>query len=112
MLAFAYRIPSGNRRACAKTRTPLRKTQRAPQNANLKKLARPEGLEPPTLCFEGRCSIQLSYGRTVQSILQSSMYSYFFEYFISNVRCNRCNNALFGRALGKFEAKSNRLCLR
>src|SRR5579862_7523502 len=28
-------------------------------------LARPEGLEPPTLCFEGRCSIQLSYGRTV-----------------------------------------------
>ena len=22
----------------------------------------PEGLEPPTLCFEGRCSIQLSYG--------------------------------------------------
>jgi hypothetical protein len=28
-------------------------------------MARPEGLEPPTLCFEGRCSIQLSYGRTV-----------------------------------------------
>jgi hypothetical protein len=27
------------------------------------KMARPEGLEPPTLCFEGRCSIQLSYGR-------------------------------------------------
>ena len=27
------------------------------------KVARPEGLEPPTLCFEGRCSIQLSYGR-------------------------------------------------
>ena len=29
-----------------------------------KEVARPEGLEPPTLCFEGRCSIQLSYGRT------------------------------------------------
>ena len=28
-------------------------------------MARPEGLEPPTLCFEGRCSIQLSYGRAV-----------------------------------------------
>jgi hypothetical protein len=27
------------------------------------KVARPEGLEPPTLCFEGRCSIQLSYRR-------------------------------------------------
>ncbi len=27
------------------------------------KVARPEGIEPPTLCLEGRCSIQLSYGR-------------------------------------------------
>jgi hypothetical protein len=30
---------------------------------SLKKMARPEGLEPPTRCFEGSCSIQLSYGR-------------------------------------------------
>jgi hypothetical protein len=28
-----------------------------------KKVARPERFELPTLCFEGRCSIQLSYGR-------------------------------------------------
>ena len=27
------------------------------------KLARPEGIEPPTSCLEGSCSIQLSYGR-------------------------------------------------
>jgi hypothetical protein len=28
-------------------------------------MARSEGLEPPTLCFEGRCSIQLSYERAM-----------------------------------------------
>jgi hypothetical protein len=28
-------------------------------------VARPEGLEPPTLCLEGRRSFQLSYGRMV-----------------------------------------------
>ena len=26
-------------------------------------MARPERFELPTLCFEGRCTIQLSYGR-------------------------------------------------
>ena len=26
-------------------------------------LERPEGLEPPTRCLEGSCSIHLSYGR-------------------------------------------------
>jgi hypothetical protein len=54
------------------------------------RMARPEGFEPPTLCLEGRRSIQLSYGRTVQSILPSIIYSYFFEDFIclSSIICH------------------------
>jgi hypothetical protein len=30
-------------------------------------MVRPERLELPTLCSEGRCSIQLSYGRSQTS---------------------------------------------
>ena len=36
----------------------------------LKRVARPEGFEPPTLCLEGRRSFQLSYGRAVSNFSQ------------------------------------------
>ncbi len=34
-----------------------------PHSCGLKYMARLEGLEPPTPCLEGRCSIRLSYKR-------------------------------------------------
>ena len=34
-----------------------------------KRVACPEGLEPPTCCLEGSCSIQLSYGQPKPRIL-------------------------------------------
>ena len=40
-------------------------------------MARPEGLEPPTLCFEGRYSIQLSYGRTSVSLPKITLTDYY-----------------------------------
>ena len=40
------------------------------KNAKFQKsgLATPAGLEPATLCLEGRCSIQLSYGAAGKEI--------------------------------------------
>jgi hypothetical protein len=37
----------------------------------LKRLARPPRFERGTLCLEGRCSIQLSYGRAVAKAILS-----------------------------------------
>src|SRR5690606_17704021 len=42
---------------------PSNRTTGAPvRNAAHERMACPEGLEPPTCCLEGSCSIQLSYG--------------------------------------------------
>ena len=41
--------------------------QHGTANKHLKSLAIPAGFEPATLCLEGRCSIQLSYGTEVTS---------------------------------------------
>jgi hypothetical protein len=51
-------------------------------------VARPGRLELPTLCLEGRCSIQLSYGRIKTKITQSSCYSDFLFDGPLNFRCN------------------------
>ena len=36
-----------------------------------RKMARPEGFEPPTYGFEARRSIQLSYGRNVPDLVNA-----------------------------------------
>ncbi len=37
-------------------------------------MARPAGLEPATLGLEGRCSIQMSYGRIIQAGILSQAF--------------------------------------
>ena len=52
-------------------------------------MVRPERLELPTLCSEGRCSIQLSYGRAVRDIFYGKVGR--VGIFLSkwaDVRCN------------------------
>ena len=54
-------------------------------------MARPERFELPTLCFEGRCSIQLSYGRAVQPLYHPCSYSDFLNSSNFNFRSIRSN---------------------
>ena len=43
----------------------------------LKRMVRPAGFEPATLGLEGRCSIQMSYGRLINNVTVET-YRYFF----------------------------------
>jgi hypothetical protein len=49
-------------------------------------VARPEGIEPPTLCLEGRRSIRLSYGRCLTNFshykrLRHNLFQFFSRTF-------------------------------
>ncbi len=50
-------------------------------------MARPEGLEPPTCCLEGSCSIQLSYGRKVQGWVMVGAVGFELTTLCSQSRC-------------------------
>jgi hypothetical protein len=56
----------GERRAADRGERPLHITKRTSKGD----VARPERLELPTLGFEGRCSIQLSYGRVSAIVVE------------------------------------------
>ncbi len=63
-----------------------------------RKVAIPAGLEPATLCLEGRCSIQLSYG-TIDA--KDSFYTSFFsrsEY--SGIYRRNCGAAAYAPVAG------------
>jgi hypothetical protein len=51
-----------------------------PTGGTQKRVARPERFELPTLCFEGRCSIQLSYGRILGYSLILLLLQLYFEF--------------------------------
>ncbi len=47
-------------------------------------MARPAGFEPATLCLEGRCSIQLSYGRNFSLLSSLSILSFLSSMIFTN----------------------------
>jgi hypothetical protein len=49
-------------------------------------VVRPERLELPTLCSEGRCSIQLSYGRPECILRQTRLEMFAPRYSISKLK--------------------------
>jgi hypothetical protein len=65
-------------------------------------MARPEGLEPPTLWFEARYSIQLSYGRGADTVPLEA------EFLLAiHGALNPGRNILFRRSPGRSDASQN-----
>src|SRR5579864_406320 len=50
-------------------------------------MASPAGLEPATLCLEGRCSIQLSYGLAFYCDSNSGRISFVFQFRLIEWNC-------------------------
>ena len=73
-------------------------------------MVRPEGFEPPTLWFEAKCSIQLSYGRGVVRIAFRSVLQEGTGLQPICVRCSascgggRCGLGRWGRRCGEHDA--------
>jgi hypothetical protein len=75
---------------------------RKPSAASLVSLARPKGVEPPTLGSEVRCSVQLSYGRALRKLRlfcvsvqrQGTLTTTSDGHWISNVISSPCRGPL------------------
>src|ERR1700688_3455590 len=63
-------------------------------------MARPEGIEPPTLCLEGRCSIRLSYGRAVRycnPIIELTAFAFLLFEVLTLRRAQNCAHPTLAR---------------
>jgi hypothetical protein len=65
-------------------------------------MARPEGIEPPTLCLEGRRSIRLSYGRVDRICMKEKELMDSPDSAASLETCESYSGLIFGRSVLRF----------